>query len=86
MKKVKIFVKEECPRCPAAKELGARLTAAGRPVNYYDVDTAAGLAEASFFGVMATPTIVIVDEDEEVAAVWRSEVPSPAAVTEALDS
>ncbi len=84
MKTVKIFVKADCPRCPGAKNLGEQLAAAGFPLQQYDVETADGLAEASFYRVMATPTIIVVDDDEEVLADWRGEVPPPAAVARVL--
>ncbi|RLB64250.1 MAG: hypothetical protein DRH04_11670 [Deltaproteobacteria bacterium] len=70
-----VFVKNDCPRCPAAKALGEKLRREGQMVRQFDVETADGLAEASFYGVMATPTLIVVDEDEEVVASWRGNVP-----------
>jgi len=75
-KKILVFSKNDCPQCPVAKVLGERLQKKGQVVNQFDVDTADGLAEASFYGVMSTPTIIIIDSDEEQLAVWRGSVPA----------
>ncbi|MBW2039017.1 MAG: thioredoxin family protein [Deltaproteobacteria bacterium] len=73
---IKIFTKGECPRCPAAKEIGGFLQQEGLPVLYYDLETPDGLAEAAFYSVLSTPTIVVEDEDERVLAGWRGSVPT----------
>ncbi|UCC66720.1 MAG: thioredoxin family protein [Deltaproteobacteria bacterium] len=73
---IKIFTKGECPRCPAAKEIGNILQQEGIHVFYYDVETPDGLAEAAFYSVMSTPTIIIEDENERVLAGWRGSVPT----------
>ncbi len=75
MKTVTIFTSDSCPRCPGAKDLGARLQRRDVPVTYYDVATAEGLAEATFLRVLATPAILIVEE-EAVVATWRGIVPN----------
>ena len=74
-KKILVFSKQDCPLCPAAKALGERLQEKGQAVHQFDIDTADGLAEASFYRVMSTPTIIIIDGDEEQLAVWRGSVP-----------
>jgi glutaredoxin len=76
MGSVKIFTKRECPRCPAAKEIGGILQQEGLQVLYYDVETPHGLAEAAFYSVLSTPSIIIEDEDEKVIAGWRGSVPT----------
>jgi protein-disulfide isomerase len=76
MPTVKIFTKKQCPRCPQAKQLGSELEQDGRSVMYYDVETADGLAEATFFGVQATPTIIVEDDGENILAEFRGQVPS----------
>jgi len=43
-------------------------------VTSYDVGTAEGLAEATFLRVLATPTILITEEETVIAA-WRGIVP-----------
>ena len=74
-KQILVFIKNDCPQCPAAKVLGERLQKKGQVVHQFDIDTADGLAEASFYGVMSTPTIIINDGDEQQLAVWRGSVP-----------
>jgi glutaredoxin len=74
MKKVLIFTSNTCPRCPAAKDLAARLERRGISVTSYDVGTAEGLAEAAFHRVLAAPAILIIEEETVIAA-WRGVVP-----------
>jgi glutaredoxin len=73
---VKIFTKRECPKCPAAKEIGGILQQEGLQVLYYDLETPHGLAEAAFYSILSTPSIIIEDEDEKVVAGWRGSVPT----------
>lgn len=76
MGSIKIFTKAECPKCPAAKEIGGILQQEGLQVNYYDLETPNGLAEAAFYSVLSTPTIIIEDEDEKILAGWRGSTPT----------
>jgi len=76
MPTIKIFTKKQCPRCPQAKQLGCELAQGGYSVVSYDVETADGLAEATFFSVQATPTIIVEDADENTLAEFRGQVPS----------
>ena len=76
MSTVKFFTKQECPRCPQAKQLAQELEQDGYTVVSYDVETVEGLAEATFFGVQATPTIIVEDADENMVADFRGQVPS----------
>lgn len=73
---VLIFTKQDCPLCPAAGNLGERLRKKGLVVQQYDIATPDGLAEASFYAIMATPTIIVIDGDEKQLAGWRGIVPS----------
>lgn len=75
MSSVKLFVKQGCGRCPGAKAVADRLAGEGYSVREYDIDTAEGLAEGVFYGVMSTPTILVVDEGENPTASWRGAVP-----------
>jgi glutaredoxin len=75
MPTVKIFTKQQCPRCPQAKQLGSELEQQGHSVQYFDVETADGLAEATFFSVQATPTIIVEDDQENILAEYRGQVP-----------
>ncbi len=73
---IKIFTKQDCPRCPQAKQLGAEMEQNGHSVLSYDIETLDGLAEATFFSVQATPTIIVEDADENVVADFRGQVPT----------
>jgi hypothetical protein len=72
---VKIFWQENCPNCPPAKELGKKLEELGIKVEYYNVKEIDGLTVATLFGIMSTPSVVVAEEDNEIAS-WKSEVPS----------
>lgn len=76
MGSVKIFLKAKCPKCPAVKEMGMTLKQEGIPVNQYDLDTLDGLAEASFYSILSTPSIIIEDDEEREVISWRGEVPT----------
>jgi len=73
---VKIFIKAKCPKCPAVKEIGTELKKEGVNVFHYDLDTIDGLAEASYYSVLSTPSIIIEDEEEKEVISWRGVVPS----------
>ena len=73
---VKIFTKKDCPKCPPAKELALKLKEKGVDISLYDLETADGLAEASMYDVMGTPTIVIADDQGEEKKSFRGVVPS----------
>lgn len=55
--------------------LGNVLSGQGYEVNLYDVDTVDGLAEAAYYGVLATPTVLLTDGDDDQLAAWRGMVP-----------
>ena len=84
MGSVKIFTKAKCPKCPAAKEMAKTLKSEGVRVLNYDLDTIDGLAEASFYSVFSTPSIIIEDEEEKEMASWRGIVPTVQEVKEHL--
>lgn len=76
MGSIKIFTKAQCPKCPAAKEIGGILQQKGLQVTYYDLETPDGLAEAAFYSVLSTPTIIIEDEEKKILAGWRGAIPT----------
>lgn len=69
---IKFFWKPSCARCPEAKALLEGMDC----VDSLNIDDVEGLAEAAFYGVMATPTIIVVDESGRELHSWRGEVPS----------
>lgn len=77
---VKLFVKDDCPRCPIAKHACEGLDA----VETYDLSSIDGLAEAAFYGVLATPTILVFDESGTEVAGWRGEPPDRATLVECV--
>ena len=74
---LKLFTQPNCPKCPSAKELCAnlKLQAPSIKQEYYDVSTVDGLAEASFYTVMATPSMLIFDDNNKKIGDWRGETP-----------
>ena len=62
---LKVFVKEDCPNCPAAKEVANQFPFS----RLFDMDEAEGLAEAAFHSVLCTPSMVLVDDQEMVITV-----------------
>lgn len=62
--------------CPMAKRLKDSLLEKQIYVSEYNVGTADGLAEATFYGVKALPTIIIEDKNENELFSWRGIVPT----------
>jgi thiol-disulfide isomerase/thioredoxin len=83
---VKIFYKDDCPKCPLAKQLRDDLKEKNVEVLDYNVGTADGLAEASFYSVMSLPTIVVEDAMENGLGEWRGDVPRMEEVLTAVQS
>jgi hypothetical protein len=74
--RIKLFVKDDCPRCPEAKHACRELDG----VEVYDVADIDGLAEASFHSVLSTPTVLVVDANGAEVAGWRGEAPPRSAL------
>lgn len=68
---IKFFWKEDCPKCPAAKDSISSL----KKVEYYNLNEPDGLAEAAFYSIMATPSVVISNSDGSELVTFRGEVP-----------
>lgn len=84
MGKVKLFWKAACPLCGSAKIIGGMLKEDGVEVADYNLDTADGLAEASYYGVKSTPTMIIEDEEENAIAFYSGQVPTAVEVKKAI--
>lgn len=82
--KVKIFWREGCPKCPPAKELGQKLKDQGLDVQLLGFDEAEGLTEATIHQVMATPSIIVVDDKDNEVSSWRGETPDISEVKKVL--
>lgn len=83
---VKIFYKDDCPMCPMAKKLKDNLREKNISVGDYNVGTVDGLAEATYYRVMALPTILVEDEAENSIGEWRGNVPHIDEVLSAVQS
>ena len=70
--KVKLFWQPNCPRCPQAKELLADY----KSVELYNISEVDGLAEATYYDVMATPSIIVFDDNDNEVHAWRGDVPN----------
>ncbi len=70
--RIKLFWKEGCPRCPEAKAV----LADAPNVESYDLDEVEGLGESAYYGILATPSIIICDDGGKEIRSWRGEVPS----------
>lgn len=73
--KIKLFTKKGCMKCPTAKKLCEELSDQIK-VEYYLVDEVEGLAEASYHEVIATPSIVIVDDQDREVKSFRGVIPT----------
>jgi len=78
---LKVFVKQDCQKCPAAKEVAGRFP----ETEIYDIEQPDGLAEAAYYSVLCTPSIVVVDEGGSEVHAWRCAVPSPKDVSDFIN-
>ena len=72
--KIKIFWQKNCPHCPEAKNVGKQLEKEAK-VQYFDVDSVDGLAEASYYDIASTPSIVVLDNNDNEIKIWRGNAP-----------
>lgn len=86
MNKFTLFWKEDCPRCPAAKDVIHQLTSSGYLTVGHNLETTEGLAEAAFYSVLSTPTIILVDSQGNTIAEWRGQVPTLEEARHAADA
>jgi len=81
---VKIFWQDNCPHCPAAKEVGKELEGKDIVVEYHDIRSIDGMSEALFFNILASPSILITDGNGEIAS-WRGNVPTAEEILGAIN-
>ncbi len=72
--RIKIFWQKNCPHCPEAKNIGKQLEKE-ITVQYFDIGTVDGLAEASYYNIASTPSMIVVDNDENEIKIWRGKTP-----------
>ena len=75
MMKLKVFTQPSCPKCPAAKKTVMQIEGKFR-VEYYDIKTEDGLAEALSYDIMSTPSMVILDDKNHVVKDWLGQAPT----------
>jgi len=71
---LKLFTKKDCPKCPEAENIVGEFEKKFN-VERWDVGTVDGLAEAAFYGVMATPSVIVLNKTGQVAVGWRGRLP-----------
>ena len=76
MPSIKLFWKQDCPKCPATKLVSNSLRSEGFAILDYNLDTADGLAEGAYHGVLSTPTLLVIDENDREVLQWRGDVPT----------
>jgi len=79
---IKLFVKDDCPRCPAAKNALEGI----EDVQIYNVDELDGLTEATFHGVLSTPSVLLLDSSGFEVFSWRGTAPDPVQLRSMLAS
>lgn len=86
---VKVFVRDNCPKCPSAKKLYGDLLhgPAGEiaVIQAFNVDQPVGLAEASMYMIQGTPAIMLCDRNEEIVREWRSDMPAAGEIESLLN-
>jgi glutaredoxin len=84
--KIQLFTQRECAKCPPAKEIVNQLnTEHGIDVAEFDVETVDGMAEAAYYGIMSTPSIVLVDGVGDEIISWRGVSPDKSKILNILD-
>lgn len=83
---LKLFTQPTCGKCPSAKQIVAEVRSKKSDVRIeeYDVTTVDGMAEASFYTVMATPTILVCDNGGKIIKGFSGEAPSIQELTSLL--
>ena len=77
---VKLFIRDDCPDCPAA----LRACEGIANLSVYDLGDLQGIVEATSWGVMTSPSVVVVDSAGHEIAAWHGEAPQPAEIRAVL--
>lgn len=81
---LKLFTQPLCPKCPAAKAVVKQIEHKAKIENY-DLKTEEGLAEALYYNVFSTPSIVILDHDKNIIKEFLGVLPSIEELNDILD-
>jgi glutaredoxin len=84
--KIQIFTQKNCARCPPAKETVHEINSErGVEFSEFDVETVDGMAEAAYYGIMSTPSVVLVDGAGDEIISWRGVAPDKSKILKILD-
>jgi glutaredoxin len=84
--KIQLFTQKDCPKCPPAKETLKELRAEHDvDVCEFDIETVDGMAEAAYYGIMSTPAVVLIDEEENEVISWRGVPPDKSRILNILN-
>lgn len=83
---IQLFTQKNCPKCPTAKETIRQInTEKGYAYREFDVETVDGMAEAAYYGILSTPSLVLVDSAGDEVISWRGTVPDKHKIINILD-
>ncbi len=84
--KIHLFTQQNCPKCPPAKAMVSEITSEREvEVSEFDVETIDGMAEAAYYGIMSTPSVVLVDSTGNEIISWRGVEPDKSKILRILD-
>ena len=72
---LKLFTQQNCTKSPAAKQLVKDIEHKVQ-AEYHDLGTVNGLAEALYYNILLTPSIIMLNHDNEIIGHWNGEVPT----------
>lgn len=83
--KIFIFGREGCPACKSIKEKMEYFSQHYTPISieYFDVDTVAGLAESAYRSIPEIPAVILMKDDKEIKR-WVQSAPIFSELTELL--
>lgn len=72
---LKFFTQPLCPKCPAAKAIIKKIEHKIK-LEEYDITTVDGLSEALYYNTIITPSIVIIDYENNIIGKFIGETPN----------
>lgn len=84
--RIQLFTQDKCAKCPPAKEMVMRIQRdRGVAVQEFDVESIDGMAEAAYYGIMSTPSVVLIDSEGSEIVSWRGVTPDESKIYSLLD-
>ena len=65
---------KDCPKCELAQKFKGEIENEGIKTEYHDIKTPDGLAEALMFNIMDSPSIVVVDDNNNELKIWKGSI------------